>query len=249
VTIEAAAVIRDRLTGSCKGWRFHWVAYKKIRRQLRAMKQASTRFFNRSVCGDRLYVSVRDRRQLRWGRRYTEALWSLFRPYADQNFLSEAPLHFHDRFWEMYLGVAFLRTRLPMRKLADAGPDFAVEIGPRRFWVEATAPSAGDGPDQVPEEQDDGVGIIAPTEKILLRFTHSLLEKQRQYGAALADGLIGIEDGYILGVNSRAIPHAAFGQCRRFQSKPSFPSASGMSVTISVRGTSLSPVSSAAIAS
>jgi hypothetical protein len=123
----------------------------------------------------------------------------------------------------MYLGVAFLRTRLPMKKVADAGPDFAVEIGPRRFWIEATAPSAGDGPDRVPEEQDDGEGIISPTEKILLRFTHCLLEKQRQYCAALADGLVRIEDGYILGVNSRAIPHAAFGHVPPFPVRAFLP--------------------------
>jgi len=123
----------------------------------------------------------------------------------------------------MYLGVAFLRTRLRMKKLADAGPDFAVEIGPRRFWVEATAPSAGAGPDQVPEEQDYDGGIISPTEKILLRFTHSLLEKQKQYCAALADGLIRIEDGYILAVNSRAIPHAAFGDVPPFPVQAFFP--------------------------
>ena len=180
-------------------------------------------FFDHSACADPMYVSVRDRPQLRWGRRYTETLWSLYRRYADTNFLREASLHFHERFWEMYVGVAFLRTGLPVTKSGDTGPEFAVKIGARRFWVEAAAPSAGDGPERVPEEPDDDAGIVPPTDKILLRFTHCLLEKQRKRDAAVAKGIIGIDDGYILAINSRAIPHAAFGHVPPFPVRAFLP--------------------------
>ena len=98
------------------------------------MAQASKRFFDHSVCGDSLYTSVRDKPHLRWGRRYTETLWRLYEPYADSDFLIKAPREFHRRFWEMYLGVALLRTRLPMKTKKEmrdnAGPGFADDEGP-----------------------------------------------------------------------------------------------------------------------
>lgn len=180
-------------------------------------------FFDADAFDDRLYVSVRDNPCFRWGRRYSQTLWSLYHRHADTNFLREACLHFHQRFWEMYVGVAFLRTRFPVTKLGNSGPEFLVAIGSDRFCVEATALSAGDGPDRVPEEEDDDDGIVPPTDRILLRFTNCLIEKQRQRAKAIKNGLIGVGDGYILAINSRRIPHAAFGHVPPFSVRAFLP--------------------------
>ena len=50
-----------------------------------------------------------------------------------------------------------------------------------------------------------------PTEKILLRYTHALVEKTNRYKDALKKEIIRPDDAYILAVNCRAIPHAPYG--------------------------------------
>jgi hypothetical protein len=96
-----------------------------------------------------------------------EKLWSRFEPYADKQFIKEFGRHVEERFWEMYLGVRLLKGRKALRKKdklpnekRDEGPDFCIQKGRRRIWVEVIAPSPGDESnlDKVPDLFTSGAG-------------------------------------------------------------------------------------------
>jgi type I restriction enzyme S subunit len=55
-----------------------------------------------------------------------------------------------------------------------------------------------------------------PTEKILLRFANAVIAKRTQYHAALKAGIVSPDDGYVLAINSRLIPHAPYGNTLPF---------------------------------
>lgn len=150
------------------------------------------------------------------GRAFTESLWARYASLADSHFREDARAHFIERFWEMYLGVTFLDRGLQVTPGSGTGPEFSfIDGGGRRFWVEAVAPGAGTGPDRVPEIEP-GVVYDVPTEKILLRFANAVIAKRERYHAALAAGIVSPDDGYLLAINSRRIPHAPYGNTLPF---------------------------------
>jgi hypothetical protein len=51
------------------------------------------------------------------------------------------------------------------------------------------------------------VAVKVPVEKILLRFTHALVEKRKKYLEALEKAIVTKDDGYLLAINSRGIHH------------------------------------------
>ncbi len=110
----------------------------------------------------------------------------------------------------MYLTVTFIEQGFSIHRVGAEGPEFYIEQDGKRIWVEAIAPGPGVGPDRVPEPEL-GVAYHVPTEKILLRFTHALSEKRKKYIAARKKGIISPDDGYLLAINSRGIPHAPYG--------------------------------------
>ncbi len=161
---------------------------------------------------DPAYRNIRDgmHSPLVEGRAFTESLWKQYAPMADSHFRKDARAHFIERFWEMYLGIAFLEREVMVVPGTGAGPEFSfIETG-RRYWVEAVAPGPGTGADQV-SSTTQGVPYTVPTEKILLRYTSAINDKHDCYHKALRAGIISPDDGYVLAINSRKIPHAPYG--------------------------------------
>jgi hypothetical protein len=156
------------------------------------------------------YLNVRRSRFLRPAKLYVEHLWQTYAPYADQHFRQDARKHFLQRYWEMYLTVALIDAGFTPTKLADEGPEFFIELEGRRVWVKAIAPGGGEGPDKVPEFPP-GTAFNVPAEQVLLRYTHALAEKRTKYLRNVRKGIIGPDDGYIVAINCREIPHARYG--------------------------------------
>jgi hypothetical protein len=105
-----------------------------------------------------------------------------------------------------------LRRGFRIEKAGSDGPEFNTEIDGRRFWFEAIAPTAGTGPDQVPDLK---VGFV-PTEQVLMRYTAALAEKRRKYEEYLAKGMISADDGYVVAINANKVPNAFFGSLLPF---------------------------------
>ncbi|MGZ4956051.1 MAG: hypothetical protein ACXV8Q_13160 [Methylobacter sp.] len=166
--------------------------------------------------GDDLgYINVRDLSHYEGTRQFISYLWVKYKPYADPHFLQDAKNHFLERFWEMYLAVTLIDRGFRLQRVGNEGPEFYIEQGSKRIWVEAVAPGPGDGPDRV-LEPESGVRYQVPTEKILLRFTNAIDIKRQKYKEALQKGIISPDDGYILAINSRAIPYAPSGNMMPF---------------------------------
>ncbi len=156
---------------------------------------------------DPAYVHVRDEPHLASAKDFTEVLWQKCASYSDPHARSDARNHFLQRFWEMYLTCTFLERGLNPVRVGSEGPEFFVMINNTRVWIEAITPEAGSGDDKVPDIVH-GDAYSVPTEKILLRFTHALVEKNKKYKAAVSKGIIHKDEPIILAINSRAIPHS-----------------------------------------
>ena len=106
-----------------------------------------------------------------------ERLWNPYSKLAQQDFVEEFSKSFHERFWEMYLGV-LLREFHPGVTVPKDGPDFAIPHKDTTIFVEATTVSRGEGPDCVPDisvrsDDDDSV----PFNECILRVTSGLKKK------------------------------------------------------------------------
>lgn len=165
-------------------------------------------FFLAGECTDLAYKNVRDLSYCEDVRLFIRAMWERYAPLADIHFREDAKNHFLERFWEMYLGITLSERGLTLTRSGGEGPEFYIESRDKRVWVEAIAPGPGEGEDRVPELEVDG---DVPTEKILLRFTHALVTKRKQYIEACNKGIVSTSDAYVLAINSRGIPSAPYG--------------------------------------
>lgn len=172
--------------------------------------QNQDKFFLPGIAQDISYRNVRDKEHWKTARAFTEELWQIYRPYADDHAQSDAKAHFLQRFWEMYVTCTLIKQGFEIKRVGNEGPEFYFIYEGRRFWVEAIAPGSGNGPDYVPETEP-GKAYRVPTDKVLLRFTHALLEKHRKYKIDLEKGIVKPDDQIILAINSRGIPHAPYG--------------------------------------
>jgi hypothetical protein len=174
------------------------------------MRKPPQSFFLLGDDCDPSYLNIQRVQFVRPAKQYVERLWRMYAPYADRHFREDARKHFLQRYWEMYLAVALKDAGFTPVKLTDKGPEFFIEIDGRRVWVEAIAPGGGQGPDKVPEFPLREVFKV-PTEQVLLRYTNALAEKHAKYRRDVEKGIIRPDDGYILAINCREIPHARFG--------------------------------------
>jgi hypothetical protein len=113
----------------------------------------------------------------------------------------------------MYLFCALEDRRISVHKTKSIGPDFSIELGGNRYWVEAVAPTAGSGSDKVPYPVLGKAGYV-PREPILLRYTNALddkLRKWRKWLAWLDKNIVDNDDGYIIAINGLGIPDATCG--------------------------------------
>jgi hypothetical protein len=181
--------------------------------QLRDVPKNIPDFFQNGEAKDKAYTNVRDLDvpQCQNARDFIFELWKIYEPFADKHFLSDAKNHFLQRFWEMYLTVTLIHHGYDIKRVSDEGPEFYISLKNKRIWVEAVAPGPGEGKDHVPEFEPGGEARSVPTEKILLRFTHALAEKRLKLIEAIEKGIITSGDSYLLAINCRGIPHAAYG--------------------------------------
>lgn len=166
-------------------------------------------FFLPTKNGCLAYKNVRDKPDLcgfkNYGlKNYVESLWEIYRPHADRNFRSDACNHFQSRFWEMYLGVTFIEHGFKICNDKSTGPEFYLENGDRRIWIEAVAPGAGGGPDAVPA-QETGVAGDAPINEFILRLRHAIEEKWKKYEEYIKKNIVDPDDIYIIGINTKNI--------------------------------------------
>ncbi len=146
-----------------------------------------------------------------------DELWREFEPYAGAHFLAEFPYRFHQRWFEMYLAVALLRTGLDIRCPEGGAPDVRVQYRDGRvLWLEATAPTGGDesNPDHVaPFRRQPGetsAGGYVPTDRVTMRVSGALHEKANKLRLYRERGIIAPEDEAIIAINVNLIPHGFF---------------------------------------
>jgi len=143
-------------------------------------------------------------------KRNIEDMWSLYKPYADNNFLQEVRKYFHPRFWEMYLGFSLIKqgiSLVPYDK-HKGGPDLLILSDKLKVWLEAVAPTAGTSADAVPEIEC-GVVRDVPDEQIKLRYSSVIDEKYEKFKKYTKKKIILEDDCYVIAVNGGAIPSAS----------------------------------------
>jgi hypothetical protein len=166
-------------------------------------------FFSDGDVIDIGYRNVRDADDghLRWAREECEALWEIYEPYADPEFLVEVTSNLDARYWEMYLTVFLIKEGHKV-VCPKPGPDVGFDFKGRRIWIEATSPTVGaDGtPDKVPEMKFDGVMRSVPNEQMILRYLNSISEKyQRQYVSWIDNKIVSPRDAFIIAINPRRL--------------------------------------------
>jgi len=145
-------------------------------------------------------------------RRFIESLWERYEPYADRQFRTEITFNFHRRYWEMYLACSLMEYGLELTpRETEKGPDLCLQLNKSRVWIEAVAPSGGQGPDAITRRTLKPGKIewfSVPEAKIILRYLSSLREKQIKYTAYLKDGTISPTEPYIIAINGRRVPYS-----------------------------------------
>jgi hypothetical protein len=164
-------------------------------------------FENQINAIDQTYLRIRDNLDLASTKAFLERLWRRFAPFADKNFRSAIAQSFHSRFWEMYLGHALLISGKQLKPVSDAGPDLCVLGLPELLWIEAIAPSAGKGPDAVPEEPL-GVTYTLPSDEIILRLRSAIEEKFQKYKIYRDGRLLSPSEPFVIAINGRGLPSA-----------------------------------------
>ena len=108
----------------------------------------------------------------------------------------------------MYLGVRLLEGRKALRKKdklpkagRDEGPDFCIQKGRRRIWIEVIAPSPGDETnlDKVPDLFASGAENDN-RRKIELRIASALKTKTDKFGLYRKKGIIGPNDFCVVAI-------------------------------------------------
>jgi hypothetical protein len=145
-------------------------------------------------------------------RRFIESLWERYEPYADRQFRTEIKFNFHRRYWEMYLACSLMECELElMPRDKEKGPDLCLQLNKSRVWIEAVAPSGGQGPDAITERAlnpNEVDCFSVPEKQIILRYLSSIKEKQERYTAYLEDGTISPSEPYIIAINGRRVPYS-----------------------------------------
>jgi len=159
---------------------------------------------------DKTYQLLRrDHPKLRTDRELVESLWSQYWPYADDDFYRDLPRDFIARFWEMDVACGLMRQGVSIEGRRAHGPDVCAIVDGQRVWIEAIAPTSGDGPDAVPELAYDMIARTFDSEEsILLRLRSGIEDKTRKRRTYMEDGVIADSEPYIIALNGRKIDAA-----------------------------------------
>jgi hypothetical protein len=110
----------------------------------------------------------------------------------------------------MYLAAVLFDQSLPViamekrRHWAGKGPD--IQVGSVDAWFEATAATAGQGPDAVPGYSFEDFAPV-PDEAFKLRLTAAIREKHRKHQEYFGKGLVQASEPFVIAVNGGAVPH------------------------------------------
>ncbi len=177
---------------------------------------ATVGFFSSEPDADLSYRNIREATNdfTRAAREKCEALWELYEPYADKEFLIEIRNNFDARYWEMYLTTFLIQEGYKV-VCPKPGPDVGIMFEGRRIWFEATAPTRGavGAPDQVPEAKLTRLGETpvfqdTPNERMILRYLNSISEKyNKQYPNWLKSKIVGSDDAFVIAINPRRLGH------------------------------------------
>ena len=131
-----------------------------------------------------------------------DRLWGIYQSFADKNFSSDIKKHFHQRTWEMYLGVVLIENNFDTSSF-DHGPDLIINRNKtNEFFIEAVACERGNTKDAVPEmfiakTPEEIIVVDVPEEEMLMRLTNSLGSKYKKY----KDFIKNENNPYIIAVN------------------------------------------------
>jgi len=136
-------------------------------------------------------------------------LWKKFKPHADTRFVEEFRRNPDQRYWEMYLGCCLLDKGFSLNT-GPKGPDFRLEVGGKKIWIEAVTPTVGqeNSPDRIPELillSEGGGAQRNPRDKIILRFRAGLAEKENKFRGYVKDDTVGKGDIKVIALSSAAI--------------------------------------------
>lgn len=140
---------------------------------------------------------------------FFDNLFKTYEPYADNGFLKDAQIQFHQRSWEMYLGAILLRNN--KRLLQPTKHDNKIGTADIRIsskkviHIECVATNHGDKNDKVPKLIPDPITNIVlrdvPSEKILIRIANSLDKKFKQYEDRLKKGVVKDDEPYVIAIS------------------------------------------------
>jgi len=109
----------------------------------------------------------------------------------------------------MYLTYSLLDFGFDIKKKhRHEGPDVHIIEAGQSIWVEAIAPSAGNGPDSI-SIPDGNEAFLVPEDKIVLRFTSAVAEKYGKYQKYLSKGLVSNYDPFIIAINGQGVPFSS----------------------------------------
>lgn len=175
-----------------------------------------SRVFEKKIGTDPAYNACRQHSTKQLVRKRIERMWRAYEPYCpDRHFLSDISANFNARTWELYIASVFLRRRFRLTKPPSKGPDLLATVGDQRLWIEAVAPSSGEGPDKVPDREERGSqdgnlweGHPPSEDSLILRCTTSLEAKLKRIADYKRDGIIGNEDVVLVALTLGGIEDA-----------------------------------------
>lgn len=162
---------------------------------------------SKDVCDEyRILRDAKDDRE-RIAREHCEDLWRDFARVATDEFIPEFTRRIHDRWFEMYLAVALIRSGHDVSCL-NPGPDICLNLDGRRIWIEATCASSGDPerPDSVPPRRPVSINgraefIEVPKDQCALRIQNSLSTKCNIFRDYVNKGVIPQDDQCVIALN------------------------------------------------
>lgn len=141
-----------------------------------------------------------------------EQRWAAFKEFADshfvQEFCTENPEAYQQRYWELYLGAMLVEQGFALKPNSGHGPDLGFDLAGRAVWVEAISPGPGTGANRIPEmvfhDADSPLPIAGqeiPAPQRLLRYTAAIEEKARKYRDYIRDGIVAAADPFIIAID------------------------------------------------
>ena len=151
---------------------------------------------------DPSFLSIAAAPQNQEFRNEVERYWQTYRPFADNDFITEIRKEFHARFWEMYLTVSLLENNhnvQPQNK--TEGADVLIKNSDsKRVWIEATAAKQGTGADAVPDIKFCVVQSV-PEDEMILRLTNAFSDKYETYQSYTDKQTITEDEPYVIAIS------------------------------------------------